>query len=283
MAETQSRPRIVRFGAFEADVQTGELRKDGVKLKFSGQPFQVLAILLERPGEVVTREELQKRLWPDTFVDVERNLNTAINKIREVLGDSAEQPRFVETLPRRGYRFIAAVEPEISVEPAADIDPIPPQKSVRRFPISRWMVLCGIAVLAGGAVFLAYTRSGTRRTEVQRTLTRLTFDEGLQTEPTWSPEGTYIAYSSDRGGKFDIWVQQVSGGNPIQVTKGPGQNWQPDWSPDGKYIAYRSEAGDGGIFVIPALGGAGSNARSQPLVTVPDGRRTARRCCSGLT
>ena len=113
MAETQSRPRLVRFGAFEADVQTGELRKDGVKLKFSGQPFQVLAILLERPGDVVTREELQKRLWPDTFVDVERNLNTAVNKIREVLGDSAESPRFVETLPRRGYRFIAPVEREI--------------------------------------------------------------------------------------------------------------------------------------------------------------------------
>ena len=76
-------------------------------------------------------------------------------------------------------------------------------------------------------------------------------------EPTWSPDARYVAYSSDRGGKFDIWVQQVSGGNPIQVTKRPGQNWQPDWSPDGKYIAYRSEEGDGGIFVIPALGGAG--------------------------
>ncbi len=111
MAETQPRPRLVRFGAFEADVRTGELRKDGVKLKFSGQPFQVLAILLERPGDVVTREELQKRLWPDTFVDVERNLNTAVNKIREVLGDSAESPRYLETLPRRDYRFIAPVEP----------------------------------------------------------------------------------------------------------------------------------------------------------------------------
>jgi DNA-binding winged helix-turn-helix (wHTH) protein len=86
MAETRSRLRLVRFGAFEADLRIGELRKDGVKLKFSGQPFQVLAILLERPGEVVMREELQKRLWPDTFVDVERNLNTAVNKIREVLG-----------------------------------------------------------------------------------------------------------------------------------------------------------------------------------------------------
>ena len=111
MAETQPRPRLLRFGAFEADGRTGELRKDGVKLKFSGQPFQVLVILLERAGDVVTREELQKRLWPDTFVDVERNLNTAVNKIREVLGDSAETPRFIETLSRRGYRFIAPVEP----------------------------------------------------------------------------------------------------------------------------------------------------------------------------
>ena len=98
-------PRLIRFETFEVDLVAGELRKSGVKLKLTGQPFQVLAILLERPGEVVTREELQKRLWPDTFVDVDHNLNTAINKIREALGDSAESPRFVETLPRRGYRW----------------------------------------------------------------------------------------------------------------------------------------------------------------------------------
>ena len=101
--------QVVRFATFEADLRAGELRKGGLKLKLGGQPFQVLAILLERPGEVVTREELQKRLWPDTFVDVDHNLNTAINKIRDVLGDSAENPRFVETLARRGYRFIGAV------------------------------------------------------------------------------------------------------------------------------------------------------------------------------
>ena len=110
MEESVPSPGIVRFGTFEVDLPAGELRKGGVKLKLTGQPFQVLTILLERPGEVVTRDELQKRLWPDTFVDVDHNLNTAINKIREVLGDSAESPRFVETLPRRGYRFIAPVE-----------------------------------------------------------------------------------------------------------------------------------------------------------------------------
>jgi TolB-like protein/DNA-binding winged helix-turn-helix (wHTH) protein/Tfp pilus assembly protein PilF len=101
--------QMVRFATFAVDLRAGELRKGGIKLKLGGQPFQVLAILLERPGEVVTREELRKRLWPDTFVDVDHNLNTAINKIRDVLGDSAENPRFVETLARRGYRFIGAV------------------------------------------------------------------------------------------------------------------------------------------------------------------------------
>src|SRR6516225_7343429 len=129
MAETEPQIRLLRFENFEVDLRSGELRKSGVKLRFGGQPFQVLTILLERPGDVVTREELQKRLWPDTFVDVDHNLNTAINKIREVLGDSAESPRFVETLPRRGYRFIGELERPVrpvvepAVEPGAIVEP----------------------------------------------------------------------------------------------------------------------------------------------------------------
>jgi Tol biopolymer transport system component/DNA-binding winged helix-turn-helix (wHTH) protein len=258
MHETQSRPRLVRFGAFEANLRTGELRKDGVKLKFSGQPFQVLAILLERQGDVVTREELQKRIWPDTFVDVERNLNTAVNKIREVLGDSADVPRFVETLPRRGYRFIAPVEPfEDAAEEKENSKAIP--LSARGKPAVPLTLASTAIILLAVAGWIAYRafRSKPPASAVQRSLTRLTFDEGLQTGATWSPDGRFIAYSSDRGGKFDIWVQQVSGGNPVQITRSPGQNWQPDWSPDGKYIAYRSEEGDGGIYAIPAIGGAG--------------------------
>src|SRR5215469_17752616 len=101
--------QVIRFATFEVDLQAQELRKGGLRLKLTGQPFQVLAILLERPGALVTREELQTKLWPDTFVDADHNLNTAINKIREALGDSSENPRFVETLPRRGYRFIGPV------------------------------------------------------------------------------------------------------------------------------------------------------------------------------
>src|SRR5690348_18153134 len=101
--------QVIRFATFEVDLQAEELRKAGLRLKLTGQPFQVLAILLEQPGRVVTRDELQKRLWPDTFVDVDHNLHAAINTIRKALGDSSGNPRFVETLPRLGYRFIGPI------------------------------------------------------------------------------------------------------------------------------------------------------------------------------
>jgi len=103
--------RVVRFGVFEVDLAAGELRKNGRRIRLQEQPFQMLALLLERPGDVVTREEVRQKLWPaDTFVDFDHSLNTAINKVREALGDSASSPRYVETLARRGYRFLAQVE-----------------------------------------------------------------------------------------------------------------------------------------------------------------------------
>ena len=110
MPDATQAPAVRRFGAFEVNFQSGELRKGGMRLRLSGQPFQVLAVLVERPGEVVNREELQARLWPaDTFVDFDHGLNNAVARIREVLNDSSDTPRYVETVPRRGYRFIAPV------------------------------------------------------------------------------------------------------------------------------------------------------------------------------
>jgi DNA-binding winged helix-turn-helix (wHTH) protein len=120
--------RCYRFGVFEADAETNELRRQGVRVKLNGQPFQVLLLLLERPGELLTREEISRGLWPDgTFVDYEHGVNSAVNRIREALGDTASNPRFVETLARRGYRFVAPVErivleeepPEPKISPAA--------------------------------------------------------------------------------------------------------------------------------------------------------------------
>ena len=110
MVEASPQPRIVRFGPYEADLSTGELRRDGSKIALQEKPFQVLAVLLMRPGELVGREELRSRLWPsDTFIDFETGLNTVVRKLRQGLDDSAEEPQYVETLPKRGYRFMAPV------------------------------------------------------------------------------------------------------------------------------------------------------------------------------
>ena len=128
MVEVARSAQIVRFGVFEADLQTGELHKNGVKVPLQGQPFQVCALLLERSGELVTREELRQKVWPeDTFVDFEQALNTAIAKIRVALGDEADNPRFVQTLPRRGYRFIGPVDKPSSQAPS----PRAPKISIR--------------------------------------------------------------------------------------------------------------------------------------------------------
>jgi len=138
----RSEQRIVRFGVFEVDLRGGELRQQGVRIKLQEKPFQVLARLLEHPGEVVTREELRERLWPgDTFVDFDHSLNIAIAKLREALGDSADAPHFVETLPRRGYRFIYPVE-----KPGA------PTQTPRYWPRGLWIAALVLVALALGLV-----------------------------------------------------------------------------------------------------------------------------------
>jgi DNA-binding winged helix-turn-helix (wHTH) protein len=133
---------LVRFGTFEVDLRAGELRRNGARVRLQEQPLQVLAMLLERPGEVVTREELHGRLWnSDTFVDFDHGLNAAIKRLRDALGDSAENPRFVETLARRGYRFIAPVEN--SKLPVSPLPVVTPSRSyIRVSPLAPHTRLC---------------------------------------------------------------------------------------------------------------------------------------------
>ena len=152
--ETRS-PTILRFGTFQVDLRAGELRKQGVKIKVQEQPFQVLAALLKQPEEVVTREELRQQIWPqDTFVDFDNSLNIAINKLREALGDSADNPRFIETLPRRGYRFIAATVP----------DAPPPEKNP--FSLKQWNWLIGAAAVLLIVVTLFAMDAGELRSKI---------------------------------------------------------------------------------------------------------------------
>jgi eukaryotic-like serine/threonine-protein kinase len=159
--EATARTRRTRFGAFEVDLRSGEVHKHGIRLKLQDQPFQVLATLLESPGEVITREELRQKLWPaDTFVDFDTGLNSAVKKLRDVLADSADEPRYIETLPRRGYRFIADVEivamPGLAVvgehhAPVAATKPTPSLWKQRRF-----MVATGVGVLLIAAALVTW-------------------------------------------------------------------------------------------------------------------------------
>jgi Tol biopolymer transport system component/DNA-binding winged helix-turn-helix (wHTH) protein len=274
MAEAARQLRLLRFGDFEVDLRSGELRKAGVRLKFGGQPFQVLIILLEQPGEVVTREELQKRLWPDTFVDVEHNLNTAINKVREVLGDSAESPRFVETLPRRGYRFIG--ELEVPVQPVAGTDSEPtitakPARSSGSRP--RWLKVAAgaLSILAVAlATVVAYRGHREQRPQEQAALTAVPFTAlpGEAISPAFSPDGSRIAFAWNgdpvNGVKgFDLYVKALGSETLLRLTQHPSESISPAWSPDGTQIAFqRLSGGDSGIYVVPALGGPERKLRS---------------------
>src|SRR5437868_6053074 len=168
VTQPATNPRVVQFGLFELDLDARELRKSGVRIKLQEQPFQILSMLLERPGTVVTREELQRKLWPgDTFVDFDLSLNSAVKKLRQALNDDSENPRFVETLYRRGYRFIAPVNGAASSEQiqiaengsvsTVAADPMPSETGSGRFSWARRAVF-SLAILlflfSGGIVAL---------------------------------------------------------------------------------------------------------------------------------
>ncbi len=158
--DQQAQPvRSVRFGVFEVNFRSRELRKQGSKIKLQEQPFQILAMLLERPGDVLTREEICQKLWAsDTFVDFDHSLGTAIKKLRQALGDNAETPRYIETLPRRGYRFIAPVEGA-----GADLRVPPSEGSQPAATLRKWWLLASAgALLAIPLVSIGLNVSGIR-------------------------------------------------------------------------------------------------------------------------
>ncbi len=173
--ESRAATGAVRFGVFEIDLKAGELRKRGIRIRVQDQPYQILQILLERPGEVVTREELQQRIWPtNTFVDFDHGLNNAIKRLREALGDSADNPRFVETLPRRGYRFIYPVEVGEHPRGAPALSETP--REGRKGPPlpGRWAIPIGVfSLLAVVAVLFALNVAGLRDRMFPRPVPRI--------------------------------------------------------------------------------------------------------------
>lgn len=246
----------VRFGVFEIDLRSGELRKQGVRVRLQEQPFKVLALLIEHAGEVVPREQLVQRLWPDgTFVDFDRGLNAAVTRLRQVLADSAESPRYIETVARRGYRLLVPVQ-EVH-RPGA-----PQPLAARPYSVKGKFAVCAMVVLISAVVSVPLLR---RPADVR--LEQITRDPGLATDPALSPDGKLLAYASDRGGNnLNLWVKQLNGdGRAVQLTHDIYDAHEPSFSPDGSRIAYRSEKEGGGIYAIPTIGG-------EPALLIADGR-----------
>jgi DNA-binding winged helix-turn-helix (wHTH) protein len=241
MVESLHSPRLISFGIFEVDLLAGELRRAGQKLKLTGQPLQVLTILLERPGDVVTREELQKRLWPDTFVDVDHNLNAAINKIREVLGDSAENPRFVETLPRRGYRFIAPmliapvegltqVIGDRSSGGAAMAKPEPGPRRSRYVTVGIALVLLLLAV----RVALFYSRKSSAPVTFPSEYVQITNFSDSAVAPSLSPDGRMVTFKRGENAlpsSGQIYVKLLPNGESLRLTNDAHTKSAPVFTP----------------------------------------------------
>lgn len=261
------RGRLLRFSVFEVDLDSGELFKQGRKVKLQGQPFDLLLALTERPGAVITREELKQKVWPsDTVVDFDHGLNRAINKVRQALGDSADSPRFVETIPRRGYRFIGSIQTESSAQPPPG--PASPQTtpellqpgSKTRSRKKVWFiagVLACVALAVGVAITIAsYVIAW--RTPPPIVSLPLTSYPGFEKHPSFSPDGRQVTFSwnGEKQDNYDIYVLLTSGGAPLRLTTHPAPDTAPVWSPEGRYIAFIRDPGPNGtIHLISPLGG----------------------------
>jgi len=225
MADYQS--RVIRFSVFEVDLRVGELRRNGIHVRLQNQPFQILAMLLERRGEVVTREELCARLWSaDTFVNFDNSLNSAIRRLRDALGDTAESPAFVETLGRRGYRFIAAVEGF----PANELRIVAAQERRKSSSGRSWVAIGFICATAIAVIAWALWRYPFHRAEViERKLTANSVESSV-TSMGVSPDGKYLAYSDNTG----IYLKLIRTGETHPVLLPPDFSGRvDDWFPDG--------------------------------------------------
>jgi DNA-binding winged helix-turn-helix (wHTH) protein len=277
MHEKEHGPPVIRFGPFTLDGRSGELRNGPTRLKVPDQSIAVLQALLERPGELVTREALRERLWgPDTFVDFEAGLNAAVRRLREALNDSADVPRYVETLPRRGYRFIAPVDGTSAAAPPAAATSASAEatadKSVdAEAPVSarfetaragrvrlRHVVIVALGLAAIGVALWAGLRWWDAAPAAARPVPITRF-QGLEVDPAISPDGKWVAFAWDGGSgdNYDIYVRSIDGNSQLQLTKDAAADHGPAWSPDGLRIAFvRVLEGKREIVVLPVLGGS---------------------------
>lgn len=253
MQPTAKSDGIVRFGAFEIDASSGELRKSGLRLRLQGQPLQILLLLVHSPGEVVTREQLRERLWAnDTFVDFEHSLNTAVKKLRQTLGDDPNTPRFIETVPRKGYRFIAAVD-----RPIFPTNSLTSEQPSNRYRRRKWAALLSLTLLPVGIAILWLL-------EREASLAPQLFQHRLTANPpddpvvaaVISPDGKYLAFRDSNG--FRLQEVETGETHPWPIPK--GLDAEPaSWFPNGSHIVVTSLQAGGDapeLWSVPLFGGA---------------------------
>jgi eukaryotic-like serine/threonine-protein kinase len=296
----------VCFAEFELNLRTGELRSNGQRTILQEKPFKILAALLERPGEMVTRDELIKRLWPaGTFVDFNLGLNKAVNRLREVLDDSADQPRFIETFPKRGYRFMARVisnEARLAVAsapptPAVDEEDQGDKSTPASLPVDEARISTEVArprrtrmsamvamVVVAAALLLVYMLrsrlSHVRTPDLEKfQVTKLT-DSGKVELVAVSADGRYVSYAMRERTGVGLWLHQVATHSDVQVLPADAVGFEGlSFSPDGNYIYYvRADSNDPGfkyLYVMPALGGSSRlliKDIDSPVSFSPDGQ-----------
>jgi Tol biopolymer transport system component len=256
---------VYRFGAFELDSRSGELRKHGVRIKLQEQPLQVLLLLLQHPGLLVTREQIQERLWAkDTYVDYDNAINRAIRKLRDALGDTSENPRFIETLARRGYRFLGNIEGQPSqaerVGSPAITDRAPIDDAAVSSRSRKFKTIAAVGAVSLALAFLAAWAT-LRREEGANQLVSvpLTAAEGSEFDVTFSPDGNQVAYAWDENGsgaRSHIYVKMFGAGRPVRLTASPHADYAPTWSPNGSQIAFIRDTGQvKAIYLIEPVGG----------------------------
>jgi len=306
----------VRFGAFEVDAAAGKLLKHGIPIKLQPQPLRVLLLLTGRPGQVVTREEIKRCLWGDsTFVDFERGINFSINQIRGVLSDNPEKPRYVETLPRIGYRFIAPVTSDASKDPSITVATSVSSGRVYEWPeesrttsttssdaetpssppnpFTRWKIYVAAAGIAA-LVVLSTVRYGVQRWmsrsgkfDLQNMqITKLT-DSGTAEDVAISPDGRYVVYALRDGEKEGLWLRQVVTRSDVQILPSDTNGFHGlTFSRDGNYIYFvRSDKNDPFfkyLYSMPVLGGAARKLIDDvdsPVSFSPDGHQFVYEHC----
>jgi Tol biopolymer transport system component/DNA-binding winged helix-turn-helix (wHTH) protein len=276
VATSRSSSVCARFDQFQVDLSSGDLRTpEATSVRIQQQPLQVLRLLLAAEGRVVTREQLRVALWPDdAFGDFEHGVNTAVKKLRQALGDSVENPKFVETVPKVGYRFLVPVEWATDLEDKRQPHTLPPVSSgeapvpeprlAKRLLMTRSLVIMALMMIGILASLFLYRSQLLRSKAPEPSISLAVTSVGEKYSPSLSPDGKQLAFSWNGGigPYFSIYVKLIGTEEPLRLSKQESVDYNPVWSPDGRYIAFcRIQKGKTGIYIVPALGGAERKVR----------------------